>query len=79
MRAAVEQTHVGYFEVGDMVPGLGWEQYPYPVSRERVLAGNSNTIALQPNPATHVALLCRRAHRNHLPSARTSISVSPSR
>jgi beta-lactamase class C len=55
MRAAVEQTHVGYFEVADMVQGLGWEQYPYPVSREQLLSGNSTTIAMQPNPVTPVA------------------------
>ncbi|MBJ7386868.1 MAG: beta-lactamase, partial [Mycolicibacterium sp.] len=63
MRAAVEQTHVGYFEVGDMVQGLGWEQYPYPVSRERLLSGNSTTIAMQPNPATPVAVDARSGSR----------------
>jgi beta-lactamase class C len=52
MREAVEGTHVGYFKVGDMVQGLGWEQYPYPVTLDRLLAGNSAITAAQPNPVT---------------------------
>lgn len=52
MRDAVQGTHVGYFKVGDMVQGLGWEQYAYPVTLDRLLAGNSSTMAMQPNPAT---------------------------
>lgn len=51
MRRAVEGTHVGYFEVGTMVQGLGWEQYPYPVSLARLLAGNSVTMITEPNGA----------------------------
>ena len=34
-----------------MTQGLGWEIYPYPVSRERLLAGNSADMALKANPA----------------------------
>lgn len=41
LRRAVEGTHVGYFRIGDMVQGLGWEQYPFPIPLERLLAGNS--------------------------------------
>lgn len=52
MRRAIEDTHVGYFKVGDMVQGLGWEQYPYPVSLERLLAGNSDKMVFEPNAAT---------------------------
>ncbi|WP_425293798.1 class C beta-lactamase [Microvirga pakistanensis] len=55
IRRAVEGTHVGYFKIGEMVQGLGWEQYPYPVSLERLLAGNSATMATQPQPATPLA------------------------
>ncbi len=51
MRRAVTGTHVGYFKVGDMVQGLGWEQYPFPITLERLLAGNSSTMIMQPNPA----------------------------
>lgn len=55
LRQAVEGTHVGYFKVGEMVQGLGWEQYPYPVTLERLLAGNSTDISMKPNPATALA------------------------
>lgn len=51
MRRAVAATHVGYFAVGQMVQGLGWEQYPYPVTVNRLLAGNSVTMAFEPNAA----------------------------
>jgi beta-lactamase class C len=55
VRRAVEGTQVGYFSVGGMVQGLGWEQYPYPVPLERLLAGNSRTMALEANAATALA------------------------
>lgn len=55
MRRAVEATHTGHFEVAGMVQGLGWEQYPFPVSLDRLLAGNSPTVAMQPNPAVPVS------------------------
>ncbi|MBY0441369.1 MAG: beta-lactamase [Mycobacteriaceae bacterium] len=52
MRDAVEGTHVGYFKVAGMVQGLGWEQYPYPVTLDQLLNGNSITFATQSHPAT---------------------------
>jgi beta-lactamase class C len=52
LRQAVEGTHIGYFKVSEMVQGLGWEQYPYPVSLDRLLAGNSTTMSMKPNAAT---------------------------
>lgn len=52
LRRAVEGTHVGYFRVGEMVQGLGWEQYPYPVGLERLLAGNADTMSRNANAAT---------------------------
>jgi beta-lactamase class C len=54
MRRAIATTQMGYFEVGAMVQGLGWEQYPYPVSLEQLLAGNSAAIIMEPNPATQL-------------------------
>lgn len=38
VRRAVEGTQVGYFRIGEMVQGLGWEQYPYPIEVKRILA-----------------------------------------
>ncbi|HWE78315.1 MAG TPA: class C beta-lactamase [Pseudolabrys sp.] len=55
IRRAVEGTQVGYFKSGDLVQGLGWEQYPYPVTRERLLAGNADTMAYDAHPATRLA------------------------
>jgi beta-lactamase class C len=49
---AIEGTHIGYFRIGEMVQGLGWEQYPFPVSLDRLQAGNATPIVMQPNPAT---------------------------
>ncbi|MCW5688549.1 MAG: beta-lactamase [Pseudolabrys sp.] len=52
MRRAVEATHVGYFRVGAMVQGLGWEQYDYPVTLETLRAGNSADMIYKPQAAT---------------------------
>ncbi|USX13339.1 beta-lactamase [Oxalobacteraceae bacterium OTU3CAMAD1] len=51
LRRAVEGTHVGYFKIDGMVQGLGWEQYPYPVSLKDLQAGNSQTMIWEANPA----------------------------
>jgi beta-lactamase class C len=51
-RRAVEGTHVGFFQVGAMVQGLGWEQYRQPVTLERLLAGNGDRIMRESNPVT---------------------------
>ncbi|WP_232629554.1 class C beta-lactamase [Methylobacterium sp. Leaf118] len=55
LRRAVEATQLGRVRVGDMVQGFGWEQYPYPVPLERLLAGNGPAMILAPNPATPLA------------------------
>ena len=50
LRQAVSSTHRGYYQVGDMTQGLGWERYAYPISLEKLQAGNSAEMALQPHP-----------------------------
>lgn len=55
LRRAVEGTHIGYFKVGEMVQGLGWEQYPYPVKLDRLLAGNADTMSRNANAATQLS------------------------
>ncbi|ASY58585.1 class C beta-lactamase [Sinorhizobium sp. CCBAU 05631] len=52
LRGAIAATHTGYFSVGDMTQGLGWEMYPYPVELEALLAGNSPEVSLKPNKVT---------------------------
>jgi beta-lactamase class C len=49
---AITDTHTGYFQVGGMTQDLVWEQYPYPVELKTLLAGNSDDMILEPNPAT---------------------------
>jgi beta-lactamase class C len=41
LRQAVEATQVGYWSVPPLVQGLGWEQYPWPLSREVLVDGNA--------------------------------------
>jgi beta-lactamase class C len=55
LRRAVEATHVGYFQAGTLVQGLGWEQYPWPVSRETLLGGNSDEMIGDPTPVVRLA------------------------
>ncbi len=47
LQQAVAATHTGYYTVGDMTQGLGWERYAYPISLEKLQNGNSNPMALQ--------------------------------
>ncbi len=51
MARALQATHLGYFDMGPMVQGLGWEQYPYPVTLARLLEGNAESMLRQANPA----------------------------
>ena len=55
MRRAVEGTQVGYFQVGPMVQGLGWEQYRPPFALADLLAGNADRIVREAQPATRLA------------------------
>lgn len=54
MRKTIENTHVGYFKVGAMTQGLGWEQYTYPVSLAILLQGNSSKMALESHTVTPI-------------------------
>jgi len=47
LQQAIALTHTGYYTVGDMTQGLGWELYAYPVSLDRLLEGNSTPMAMQ--------------------------------
>lgn len=48
LHQAISSTHRGYYQVGDMTQALGWERYAYPISLEKLQAGNSAEMALQP-------------------------------
>lgn len=44
LRRAIADTHVGYYQVGPMTQDLVWEQFPYPVTLDTLLAGNAGTL-----------------------------------
>lgn len=52
LRQAIATTHTGFYQVGGMTQGLGWEFYPGPVSLEQLLAGNSPQMAFTPQKVT---------------------------
>jgi beta-lactamase class C len=56
LHQAISSTHRGYYQVGDMTQGLGWERYTYPISLEKLQAGNSAEMALQPQPVERLSV-----------------------
>lgn len=51
LQQAIAITQTGYFKVGGMLQGLGWELYPYPSQLERIIDGNSPQVILAANKA----------------------------
>ncbi|MBO1907388.1 beta-lactamase [Microvirga sp. 3-52] len=49
---ALRATHRGYFRSGDLIQDLIWEQYPYPVALDKLVAGN--TMNQKVHPATAI-------------------------
>lgn len=49
LQQAIAITHTGYYTVGGMTQGLGWEFYNNPVTLDTLLAGNSAQMAYEPN------------------------------
>jgi beta-lactamase class C len=47
LQQAIATTHTGYYTVGEMTQGLGWELYNYPVTLDTLLAGNSSQMAFE--------------------------------
>lgn len=52
---AIATTQVGYYQLGKMQQGLGWEQYPHPVAESVLLEGNSSEMILQSRAVKPVA------------------------
>ncbi|MDH0636929.1 beta-lactamase [Pseudomonas sp. GD03860] len=50
LERALAITQTGYYQVGEMIQGLGWEMYRYPVSLDHLLKGNTTEMALEPQP-----------------------------
>lgn len=51
---AVKATHTGYFRSGELIQDLIWEQYPYPVALDKIVAGNSVEMIMKAHPATTI-------------------------
>ncbi|MBB2974438.1 class C beta-lactamase [Mesorhizobium sp. RMAD-H1] len=54
LQRAITATHTGYHRIGDMTQGLGWEFYAWPVTLDRLLAGNSFEMLRKPGKATRL-------------------------
>ncbi|CAJ1870132.1 FOX/MOX family class C beta-lactamase [Aeromonas sp. 82P] len=55
VKSALALTHTGFYSVGEMSQGLGWESYAYPVTEQALLVGNSPAVSLKANPVTRFA------------------------
>lgn len=55
LQRAIAATHTGYFEAGGMTQDLIWEEYPYPVSLQTLLQGNSAAMLFDATPARRIA------------------------
>lgn len=55
LQRAIMATHTGYFKVGEMTQDLIWEQYPWPVALNTLLAGNAPAMSFDATPATRIA------------------------
>ncbi|KIY41134.1 beta-lactamase/D-alanine carboxypeptidase [Pseudomonas sp. 10-1B] len=51
---ATALTQQGYFQVGAMTQGLGWERYPYPVPLDTLVDGNSPRLIREPQATTRL-------------------------
>jgi beta-lactamase class C len=54
LQRAITATHTGYFKAGPMTQDLIWEQYPYPVTLNTLLEGNSPAIIFNATPVTEL-------------------------
>ena len=54
IQRAITETHTGYFQAGPMTQDLIWEQYPYPVTLNTLLEGNSAAMAFHATPVTKI-------------------------
>ncbi|MEG4641533.1 serine hydrolase, partial [Paracoccus sp. APAP_BH8] len=52
LRAAVAQTHAGQTGTRHFQQAMIWERYPWPVSRDQLLAGNAAEMVMESQPAT---------------------------
>jgi CubicO group peptidase (beta-lactamase class C family) len=51
---ALAASHTGYFRIGAMTQALMWEQYACPAALDTLLAGNSDRMLFDANPAARI-------------------------
>ncbi|WP_350616146.1 class C beta-lactamase [Pseudomonas sp. HY7a-MNA-CIBAN-0227] len=49
LQQTIAATHTGFYTVDGTTQGLGWEMYPYPITLDALLAGNSTAMILEPH------------------------------
>ncbi|MFQ6346456.1 class C beta-lactamase [Pseudomonas sp. R11F] len=49
LQQAMATTQTGYYTVNGMTQGLGWESYPYPITLQALIDGNSTPMAMEPH------------------------------
>lgn len=49
LQKAIAITHTGYYTVDGTTQGLGWEIYPYPITLDALVEGNSTQMAMEPH------------------------------
>jgi beta-lactamase class C len=54
LKRAIEHTHLAFFRVAEMSQGLVWEQYSYPTTLDRLLAGNSTKMIFEANTVKQI-------------------------
>jgi beta-lactamase class C len=54
LQQAVGMAQTGYYRYGGTMQGLGWEIYDAPVTRDKVLAGNTTATALEPQAIARI-------------------------
>ncbi|KRP70688.1 beta-lactamase/D-alanine carboxypeptidase [Pseudomonas paralactis] len=52
VQQAIAAAHAGYYTVNGMTQGLGWERYPYPITLQALIDGNSTPMAMEPHKVT---------------------------
>jgi len=52
---AITIAQTGYYKIGDMYQGLGWEMYSWPVDAEKVITASGNDMALKARPAKRLS------------------------
>lgn len=55
LQSAIETTHTGYYRIGNMVQGLGWERYSDHMNLAHLLEGNSREMAFEANKVDKIS------------------------